>query len=59
MDTIEIRRKLREDYFCKGVFKDVLPIDKLPLKIKYPSSYVVNTDPSYMPGQHWLALHFD
>ena len=59
MFTNQIRQKLKKDVFAKAVFKDVLPLDKLPLKVNYPSAYVINTDPSYLQGEHWLALLFD
>ena len=27
--------------------------------ISCPSSFVINLDPSYKPGSHWVAVYFD
>ena len=27
--------------------------------VSYPSSFVINLDPSYRPGSHWVAVYFD
>lgn len=36
----------------------VVPSDKLPTKIPYkPCAMVINTDPSYKPGMHWVAIY--
>ena len=55
----EIFRSLKNDPYSKSIFKAVLPIDKIPLKIVYPSAYVINTDSSAGSGEHWLAVHYD
>ena len=37
-----------------GVFSS----DELPHSFtRYPSAYVANTDPSFLPGQHWVAFY--
>lgn len=38
---------------CK--FLGVFPSDDLPLLYAYPCCFVVNSDPSHLPGTHWLA----
>ena len=41
--------------FC-GVF----PYDRIPQRVqRYPCSFVVNTDDSKKPGEHWISLYFD
>ena len=55
----EIFRALKGDPYSKPVFKAVVPIDKIPLKIMYPSAYVINTDSSTGSGEHWLAVYYD
>jgi hypothetical protein len=41
-------------------FLGVRPMDQLPrLKITGECCFIVNTDPSYLPGQHWLAVYVD
>jgi len=27
--------------------------------VTYPSAYVINSDPSSKPGEHWIAVYFD
>ena len=43
---------------CKvlGVF----PSDLIPAHMeRYPICFIANTDPSSLPGQHWVAYYFD
>lgn len=62
MDTQEIYAALKTNPSTKDCFNFVYPIDKLPPKnsLKYNSRgegfVVVNTDPSYKKGSHWIAL---
>ena len=32
---------------------------KLIKSVSYPPSFVINLDPSYKPGSHWVAVYFD
>ncbi len=59
LNTIQIYNVLKSDPFSKLFFKMVLPRDKLPNTIKYPSAYVVNTDNHDKGGEHWLAFFYD
>ena len=47
----------------KGIkcFKGTFPKDRIPKKIykKFPISFIFNTDPHNLPGQHWVALFID
>jgi hypothetical protein len=54
MNTRDIDRFVRGA--CRGVFQGVYSIDTLP---ETPRLLVCNTDPSYKPGQHWVALYVD
>ena len=39
-------------------FIGVFASDKIPQVInQFPASFVVNTDPSDKPGEHWVAFH--
>jgi hypothetical protein len=41
-------------------FHGVYAIDTLPHRVhRYPAAFVVNTDQSNGPGEHWLAVYFD
>jgi hypothetical protein len=58
MDTYQIDQFLKSDKFAKKGFKGVIPINYLPLKyVDRPSSYIINTDNSNLPGEHWFALY--
>ena len=46
MNSDQIKRILTQDPYTKQVFKDVCPRDRLPASIFYPSTFVLNTDPS-------------
>ena len=55
MDSIQILHALKKVMgdACLGVF----PSDKLPNDVPQPPwGFVVNTDPSSLPGTHWLAI---
>ena len=52
MDTLLIK-KLLKTYKC---FKGVYPCDKLPMYNQLPLNIIINTDPSYKPGEHWVAV---
>ena len=58
MDSLEIARILKQDRFTKHYFRGVFACDKLPRRhVPRPSAFVVNTDPSDKPGQHWVAIY--
>ena len=59
MDTLQLENAIRQDA-CLSALKHtgVLAGDELS-KIKMPGAYIVNTDPSHLGGEHWLALFID
>ena len=58
MDSLEIVRILKQDRFTKHYFRGVFACDQLPTRyVPRPSAFVVNTDPSNKPGQHWVAIY--
>lgn len=59
MNSSQINKILKNDEVSKKFFIGVLPRDKLPNKIKWPSALILNTDKSDQPGEHWLALYYD
>jgi hypothetical protein len=59
LNSRQIYRKIQSDEYAKDSFLGVFPRDMIPRFIKYPSSFVVNTDPSQAPGQHWLGFYYD
>ena len=56
MNSIDIYRVLKNNKYSKKSFFGVVARDQLPQRVKWPSSFVMNTDKSSKPGQHWLAF---
>ncbi|DAC80266.1 TPA_asm: adenain [Branchiostoma lancelet adintovirus] len=60
MDTKQMYTVLESDENTAPIARGVFAADQLPTNVpEYPSAFVVNTDCSGKPGQHWLALYFD
>ena len=58
MNTIQIERFLKKDPDARKIFKK--PCARNQLKhVTYPSAYVINTHPSSLHGEHWIAMYFD
>ena len=57
MNETQIRERLKN---C-NVFKGVFPADLhcLPVIQEYPCGIISNTDPHYLPGQHWIVMYFN
>lgn len=48
------------DYYTKATFLDIFPINHLPNNIPYlPLLFIINTNTSNLPGQHWKAIYID
>ena len=58
MNTLQIEHLLKKDLKSKAIFKKVCALDQLE-KPTFPSAYVINSDPSSEPGEHWVAVYFD
>ena len=57
MDTIQLSNILKRDKFTKKYFSGVLSIDLLPIKkIGKTCSFIINTQNSTLPGEHWFAI---
>ena len=59
MNTIELTSILRNRIINGTDFLGVLACDQLPKHgvYKYPAMLIVNTHPSSIPGEHWLAVY--
>ena len=53
LSTIQIENALKNISSFIGCFGS----DKIPPVIKYPSSFVVNTEKESEPGTHWVAVY--
>jgi len=58
MNSLQIRRALRSNRQTNKVFRDVIAANELPENDEQRGLYVVNTDESHLPGEHWTAIHF-
>ena len=58
MNILQIERLLKKGLKSKNIFKKVCALDQLE-KSTFPSAYVINSDPSSEPGEHWVAVYFD
>ena len=54
MNTLQIELLLRNE----KIFKKVCAFDQLEKPV-FPSAYVINSDPSNEPGEHWIAVYFN
>ena len=59
MNTFQIHKVLKSDIKTREYFIGVFARDQLPVKVKWPSCMVINTDKSNQPGSHWLAVNYD
>ena len=50
---------LKIDKDTKKIFLGVFARDELPKRVKYPSCFILNTQPRSQEGEHWLAIYFD
>lgn len=56
----ELYRILKSDLFANRIFCGVYAVDKLPKRVcHHPAAYIINTDVSKGPGEHWVAVYFD
>ena len=54
MNALQIERLFENE----KIFKKVCALDQLEKPV-FPSAYVINSDPSSEPGEHWIAVYFD
>jgi len=60
MNTLEIDSLINKDYVLSKIYLGTFACDKLPEVVyKFPCSLIVNTDPSFKNGEHWVAIYFD
>ena len=54
-----IKTALNTQPLTNNVFRDVVPVDGIPGRKNQWGIYVVNTQPSYNPGEHWITIEYD
>ena len=60
MNNWQIDNLLHSHLKTKNIFTGVYPYDVLPpyKDIIKPSAFIINTDPHYKRGEHWIAIYF-
>ena len=58
MNSIEIEAAMVKDEYIRSKFKGVYSIDNIPSTICTDSLIIVNLDPSYKRGSHWIVIHY-
>ena len=59
LSNTDIDKLMRSDPFIAKIYVGTVARDQLPsIIVQRPSLYVVNTDPSNLPGQHWFVVYF-
>ena len=57
--TQDLQCMARRERLTASQFEGVFAADQIPKHVRsYPAGMIINTDPSHLPGEHWLALHF-
>ena len=60
MNSKELEKIISKDSLLRRTFVGVFASDELDFVVqKRPACLIVNTDPSYMPGTHWIAIYID
>ena len=61
MNSRQLQWILSGDKFTQLSFGGVYAIDEMKLikSVSYQSSFVINLDPRYKPGSHWVAVYFE
>lgn len=57
LSTLQIKTALSNHPLTQPVFQDVCSADTLPRTLTRGKAYVINTHPSHLPGEHWVALY--
>jgi hypothetical protein len=58
MNTIQLNKILFNFPTTKDNYVGTFAIDKIPKSITYPSSMIINNEPSTRSGSHWIAIYF-
>ena len=59
LSTIDLWKILSKDDYSRSCFIGVFPRDRLPMINFYPCAFIINTESSDLPGQHWLGFYYD
>lgn len=58
MNSVQIDFILKNDKFAKYMYLGIIPSDSLAkVDVTQNGFFVVNIDPSYSPGSHWICVY--
>lgn len=58
MDSITLCQLACSDNYLKLIFQGVFPSDSMPNHVPKHSAFIINLDPKYLPGSHWIGVYF-
>ena len=56
MNSIQLKDAVYSDSTLHSFFKGIFPINEVPTVLTSPSCMIINLDPSYLPGSHWVVI---
>jgi len=56
LSTEDLEKFLFSDVLLYQNVEGVFAMDKLPMEKNSKKCFIVNTDPSFLPGKHWIAV---
>jgi len=59
MNTNQLLKCIREDSSLDEQCSGVHPVDRIPELVKRPECFILNLDPHYKKGSHWIAIYVD
>ena len=59
MYATTIKTALNTQPLTYNIFRDVVSADRVPGRKNQWGVYVVNSQPSYNPGEHWFTIAYD
>lgn len=59
MRTEELEMYMLKDPYIRRFYGGVVARNEIPLVFTKPSIFIVNTDPTNLPGKHWFVLFYN
>ena len=56
LNNEDIFQFIMKDELLLEAIDGIYPIDKLPMFIHPAKFYIINSDPSFLPGRHWMNI---
>lgn len=59
MNTEQLQRAIQCDVYMESCVLGVFPVDHIPPHLPLRTGVIVNTDPTYLLGRHWVAFYLN